>query len=110
MHFFEEVLDLSFNLNIHGINTDNISITGPPRLFINPLASTSAGAAALKLWRCKCSDSFPWRGQRVNGMLFPSGINLVKILYNIKTRANNIVKYSFFPIIPQIIGNFDIFI
>ena len=79
MHFFEEVLDLSFNLNIHGINTDNISITGPPRLFIN-------------------------------GMLFPSGINLVKILYNIKTRANNIVQYSFFPIIPQIIGNFDIFI
>ena len=79
MHFFFEALDYPFNLNIYGINTDNISITGPPRLLIN-------------------------------GMSFPVGIKPLSSIYNIKTKANNIVKYNFFPNIPQIIGNFDIFL
>ena len=64
VHFFTEVLDFPFNLNIHGINTDNISITGPPRLFIN-------------------------------GMLFPSGIKLVKIRFISKLELIILLNIAF---------------
>ena len=44
-----------------------------------------------------------------NGISFPCGINCFKIECNVEMRANNNVKYIFFPIIPNIIGEFDIF-
>ena len=46
----------------------------------------------------------------INIISFFFGIKFFKTLYNINVRANNIVKNSFFPIIPKIVGNFDIFI
>ena len=79
VHFFEEFLDFPLNLNIRGINTDNITNTEPPRSLIS-------------------------------GMLCFKGISFFIMLYDTKVIANNIVKYSFFPIIPQIIGEFEIFI
>ena len=75
VHFFVEFLDLPLNLNIHGINIDNIWSILPPRLLIS--------------WR-PVIDLLFISGLLINDLLSnPWMISILKIPYNIKVKASN---------------------